>query len=235
MDLSKTHRDQYQGISDVQDSLFPRQTRFLEKTMAKHTHVMSFGWNIHDIRNSRVVWNNRGKTMFSQTALEKSIRKNRRVLKNYLELIYRILEMTYIKEYVDGDTAIIYAHTIKMCQQIRDYVAERLPHLDVRTAIGGDPYENRHEGTIVVTTEGSLGTGTDKKNLRTVVYTVNRSSPVAVDQTAGRLRDLRNRDTKFAYMFCTQIPKTVQYHKEKAQVLLQRAKSIRHFTVNESL
>jgi len=46
---------------------------------------------------------------------------------------------------------------------------------------------------IVVTTPQSLSTGIDKPNLRVVIQTVSISSEVTNVQSAGRLRDLKDR------------------------------------------
>ena len=66
----------------------------------------------------------------------------------------------------------------------------------------------------------------DIPNLRVVIQTVSVSSIQANIQNFGRLRKLKDRDTKYCYLYCNNIPKQKDYHMRRVELFRDRAASI---------
>jgi hypothetical protein len=116
-----------------------------------------------------------------------------------------------------------------MCKRLAADIRKRYPGRSVSTFVEGDPYSNLLESEICVSTIGSAGTAHDIAGLRVVILTVAIDSPVSNLQAIGRLRELPDRDVKFIYMFCEQIPKHKAYHRSKTQLLRGRVASYKEF------
>jgi superfamily II DNA or RNA helicase len=113
-----------------------------------------------------------------------------------------------------------------MCTEYTKVLKDRYPDLDVRRYVEDDPYENIIEADIRVTTVQSGGTAIDIPKLRVAIMTVSIDSPVSNLQALGRLRELKDRDVKFYYLYCVQIPKQVQYHRNRKLLFEPKVASV---------
>ncbi len=85
-----------------------------------------------------------------------------------------------------------------------------------------DPYDNVMNADISVSTIGSAGTGLDIPDLTTVILTVAINSSPSNIQGVGRLRQLKDKKTKFIYLTCSDIPKHREYHERKKVLLKEK-------------
>jgi ERCC4-related helicase len=107
------------------------------------------------------------------------------------------------------------------------YLKKKYPQLDVRRYCEDDPYEDVIEPDIRVTTILSAGTALDIPQLITVIMTNSVNSPVANLQTLGRLRELKDREVCFYYLFCEEIKKHVEYHHARKDLFYDRVENIK--------
>jgi hypothetical protein len=170
---------------------------------------------------------------YSHTTFEQSILKRPRLMIAYFDLINGLFNKDFLlrKENSTHKCMVFFA-TIEMCTEFVEYLSKKNPSLTIRRYTAEDPEEHLYESDVVVTTIGSAGTGKDVKGLITTILTVSIDSPVAVVQTTGRLRKPKDgMEVRLVYLFCRDIKKQVDYHRNKPLILDDRVVGI----VTESL
>lgn len=212
--LSATLESSDRFINDMYAVAYPLAHRRQSSEYKRYIEVTAITYQVTDYAKIRCT--QRGS--YNHTAYEQWIIKRKNILQNYLKLIYTVVEKEYLKKKKDGQRMLIFAATIEMCDIIREYIAKKVPHLTVSKYNAEDEYSVLMESDITSSTLGSSGTAVDIKNLITVLMTTAISSKQANLQALGRLRELKNdpdQTPHFLYLTCTDIPKHVNYQKEK--------------------
>lgn len=200
--------------------IFPYKTRYVDSNERPYLKSYSVIYNIYS--PEKIATTNRGDTKYSHTAFEESIMRHYPTFRDYKTLIKECLQMFYMKEYINGDKALIYFARIDMCSDIVEFLAKEFPNKKVYRYVSGDDYVTMLNSDIIVTTVGKLGAAIDIANLRTVIHTVPLDSAQQAYQNAGRLRELKDRDVKYISVFCEDIDKHIKYTREKLQLLQRR-------------
>lgn len=216
-------------IERVHKMIYPKEIRFDKIKMEQYIKVYPISYVYRDFQMARVRTTDYGSNNYSQNAYEQFLLKRPQFLANYLKLIATLIEITYLKDYQPGDKLAVYAGRIEMCGVIRDYLKTRFPKLDIRRYAENDPYDNVINADIRCTTLLSAGTAIDIPGLTTVLMTNSVDSPVQNLQTLGRLRKIPGRDVKFVYMYCSEIPKQTQYHRNRLKLFEDRVASIKEY------
>ncbi len=224
--LSATLMSNDNTLDTIQHMMFPKELRYDKVKMKKYIKTIPVSYDFKAFVKDRIQINERGANNYSHIAFERSILKNHRVKENYLNMMSNILQVGYVSNYEDGDKAVIFAATMNMCDAIVEHLKRRYPKYDIRRYMEKDPYENAIDSQIRVTTIQSLGTAIDVPGLRVTILTNSISSPVANLQVLGRLRELKDRDVKFFYIYCNHIPKQRAYHLDKLKLFSDRVLSI---------
>lgn len=214
-------------IKKVQHCMFPKEIRFDKVKLDQYIKVYAIAYRFLNFYKANLRTSERGSNNYSHNAFEKSILLNKEVSAKYLNFIVELIEKAYNKDYVKGDKLLIFASSIAMCTAITKHVRKEFPDFTVERFVEDDPYENMLKPDIRVSTILSCGTGKDIPNLRATIMTTSVSSTVSNIQALGRLRKLPDRDVKFYYVFCEQIPKHCQYHSSKKQLFQDRVASIK--------
>lgn len=222
-------------VEAIHKFMFPKEARFENVVKHKYIHVTSFSYRFENLKYDKIKWQQWGSNAYSQVMFEQSVMSRQKVLENYFKFIDSLLHNGYFKDYIKGDKAVIFAGTIAMCTKIVEYLKEIYPKLDIRRYVEDDPFINIIEPDIRVTTIISGGTAVDIPDLRCAIMTNAIQSPVSNLQAMGRLRQLKDRDVKFYYTYCEQIPKQVQYHKKKIELFEDRAVDQKDFRYNNWL
>lgn len=200
---------------------YPLSLRMRETAIDKYAIARCVMYYLSEGRKIQTI--ERGGNNYSHNAYEESIIKDGEFLDSYLNLIKYTLEVSFIKDYVKGQRAIIFAYKTEMCGIITDFLKEYYPHLDIRRYVAEDPIENMNDADIRVTTLGSGSTAHDITNLKTAILTVNVSSLQSNIQAFGRLRKIDGLITRFYYLICADIPKHMEYHNSKVEIFSERA------------
>lgn len=212
--LSATLESSDRFINEMYSIAYPLSTRRSSNVYVKYIDVTAITYRVNDYTKIRC--SQRGN--YNHTAYEQWIMKRKDVLKNYLEMIYAIVDKEYLKKRKDSQRMLIFAATIELCEIIRDHLAKRIPNLTVSKYNAEDQYSVLMESDITVSTLGSSGTAVDIKHLITVLMTTALSSKQSNLQALGRLRELRDypdQTPHFLYLTCLDIPKHVTYQKDK--------------------
>jgi hypothetical protein len=121
-----------------------------------------------------------------------------------------------------------------------DYLTEQYKikyyEFDVRRYVEDDPYENLMDGDIVITNLQKAGTNVDIPRLTTVCLWTAVDSRQSNIQGAGRLRALKDgRQPRFVWGSCINIPKHMEYHGRKMNLLKNRTCSLRDLRYNRTI
>jgi superfamily II DNA or RNA helicase len=206
--------------------IFPKQIRFDKIEMKKYIKLFPISYEISNFNASKIRTSPFGSNNYNHIEFEKSISKNTVKRDNYFMMLTRLVKDTYISGKMENDKLVVFCASIDMCTEYTKHLKEEFPDLDVRRYVVDDPYENVIEADIRVTTIQSGGTAIDIPNLRVAIMSVSVDSPVSNLQALGRLRELKDRDVKFYYLYCLQIPKQVGYHRNRKLLYQPKVASI---------
>lgn len=151
--------------------------------------------------------------VYSHTAYEKSIMRNRKLLESYLRMVYNYVKIGYLERRDKGEKCVVFAATVRMCTLITKYLNANCKGLKVKRYVEDDPLENILTADIGVTTLQSGGTAIDIPGLITCVQTIAVESIQANKQSLGRLRKIPGKEVRFYYLYNKKIPSHVKYHK----------------------
>lgn len=216
--LSATLLTKDPNLKRIQKMMFPREIRFEKIEMKKYIKIHSCGYSIIGFNRTKIRSTGRGSNMYSHVEFEKSMMAEKRLFMQYKAMITKMVKDNYIDTYLPGDKLAIFVSTEKMAKNICAELKANFPHLDIRTKLHADPYKNAIEPDVRVTTPQSCGTAVDIPNLRVTINTISIDSPNTNVQLLGRLRELKDRDARYYYLWCANIPKQKDYHLLKREV-----------------
>lgn len=223
--LSATLINNNPFIEKMYEVAFPKATRYDLLALDKYIKMYPVAYNFKEPAKIRTT--EYGGTSYSHIAFEKSIMGRPHVLQPYVAMLKYLIDISYVKHYQAGDKVLIFAGSIAMCTYLVNRFKHFYPNRDVRRYVEDDPYENILTAEICVTTLLSGGTAIDIEGLRVVIMSISVDSAQANIQGPGRLRKLADRDVKFYYTYCEQIPKQKEYHQRRVALLRDRVESIK--------
>jgi len=220
--LSATLDSNQRDMKKMYYILYPPTSRISNLVeVIPYTNVYAVRYYIEDIR---YIMYKRAQG-YNHILFEQSILKNSVMLNGYLKLIQSLFQEHYIDRRLPGETCLIYSSSVRMATVISNYIAEFYSEVDVRRYVEDDTYSDLMEGEVVSTTPNSASTAIDKKKLITVIQTVSMSSLQANIQTMGRLRKIEGRDTRYVYIYSTDIPNQLKMHNDRYQATHNKAAS----------
>jgi superfamily II DNA or RNA helicase len=215
--LSATLKADDPFLNRMYELTYPKDIRYAGLAYNKYIYAYSWLYQVkepHRLRTSE--W---GSTIYSHHAFEKSLVQNREILRQYLDMIMQSVRQFFLDQYKKGDRLLIYCSSIQMCTLVVARTTFEFKDLDVRRYVEEDPYENLMQADVSVSTLLSAGTGVDIPMLTTVILTTSISSSQSNIQGFGRLRNIPNKKLRFVYFVCSDIPKQIEYHEKKKDML----------------
>jgi superfamily II DNA or RNA helicase len=212
-------------LRSMHDIAYPIRDRCASPTL--DNYISSYAVHYRFDKPDKIRTSEFGSNNYSHGALEKSVMKHNPTMHAYLNLIDYTLSIGYANSKKVDKKCIIFAYSVDMCTTIAKFLEGKYPDYDVRRYVADDPYENLMQADVIVSTLGSAGTAVDIPNLTNVILTTAVDSIQSNIQSLGRLRKLDNGNTptEFHYFVCEDIPKHLEYHQRKKEMLSQRAKS----------
>lgn len=235
--LSATLRGDDDFINKIYKGTFPDEAYLKPPVYEKYIHVVAYR---HRLNNERYRINTKGFGGYSHVLLEKGILRNPKIFENYYQVCKRAFDEFYMNEYRDGQKACWFFATKNFCRKFEARLKRDYPGLDAYTFTGDesrqkDKADEYLKHRVLITTPGSCSTGKDIPKLFIVFACVAISSSQRNDQMQGRTRPIDawwpDLDPIFLYFVCDDIPKHLEYHKKRRQVL---AKKTKKFSVVES-
>lgn len=205
---------------------YPEQDRYKSPPPKKYIEARALHYKLEEFRRPIYTW--RGRKEYSHGAFEEWILKNDEMTERYLDMLKDVIDNSYILDYKAGDRLLVFCYSIKMASVMTEYLSAVYPDKTVERYVEDDEYRNVMEPDIRVSTVLSAGTGIDIKKLKVAVLTTAISSEQSNIQALGRLRELKDDDRPpiFYYYVCDSIPKQVEYHERKKELLKNRVISV---------
>lgn len=216
-------------IQRMYDFMLPEEIRHDGGELNVYIDAVQVDYYLKEPDKARTVG---GTGMYSHATYEQWIMSDKERLQNYLRAIFNYLLKVWIVDKLDGERIIIWSATIEMVEELVAYFRKRAPDLIINKFVSGDPYFILQDSDIISSTLGKSGTAVDIADLTQAHMTTNISSYNANLQALGRLREIVKGPFKdvpliFFWYTCMNIPKHVEYAKEKKELIKDRVKNIR--------
>lgn len=224
--LSATLLSEDHTTRRVHKVVYPDKAVYGDNLLVKYADVYPIAYSMSEDYKRHIKTTNYGSNNYSHIAFEQSILRRDRYLHLYYKLIKTTIDDYYINDYKENDKVIIFVSTVNLATKLTEFLKDQYPDKIVNRYCEDDDYEDLMTAEMIVSTVISAGTGVDIPNLRVGIQTVCISSPVSNLQSFGRLRQLPDRDVKFCYTYCNNIPKQKQYHLKRVELFSDRAANI---------
>lgn len=228
INMSATLKDG--GFKDsIVDIMFPKEWQpTTEVSREPYIDCYALMYNFQNpgqIRTTR-----RGSSDYSHMAYEEFILKDKKLTANYFKLIAHWVENEYINQKVSTQRACIFVSSVDMATQLTKYLDNRFLHISFAryAASTGDNYEEAKQKNVLITTVQSFGTGFDLDDLLCALLTTALQAPKTNEQVLGRLRQLKKfpgTNPRFYYFVCLDIPKHINYHKNKEILFIGKVRN----------
>lgn len=210
-------------------ALYSPSDVYHDNMLVKYLDVHMVSYNVSDYALKHLKWTVRGGPMngaYSHNNFEKSLVRNPKLLKSYINLIVEQLQVHYFDRYLKNDKVIIFVSSIDLATRLVKYF--RTIFTDYKTVryVEKDSYEEMLTGDIIVSTILSAGTGLDIPNLRVGIQTVSTASLKQNIQSSGRLRRLPDRDVRYVCLFSRRLGKQLDYSHIRIKLYKQYASTI---------
>lgn len=239
LNLSATLIPSTDAEARAQRSLLGPDDIYGDKMIRKYTDFVALDYNIAPFWLQKLRWtNSRGnRGMYSHSKFEESLMKDKKILAAFLKMVGDIVEMMFVDKMVAGQKAMIFFYTVKMTEYATEYFQLRWPNLKAAKFTADNKLSEIEDPTVtfILTTPGSAGTGIDIKYLAYVLNTVSISSEKLNLQIAGRLRELKDMDTTFSYLYSSKIDKQANHHEVRTKQFEPIAATYQHMRVPNGL
>lgn len=231
--LSATLKSNDNFVNGLYETIYPIDSRYEGLEWDKYIKVDALGYGLKDPTKVRYkAYGGR----YNHIVFEEWIMADKNRLRNYFDMIQRIIEVGYLKGYQEGMKCLIFFGSKQMCEVAALHFKDLFPNHSTHAYTGDHDSEILHSNDIVCTTLGSSGTGKDIKGLRTVILTTALFARERNIQVLGRLRKLEEMfpgvDPKFYYLVCRDIDKHMQYHRNKVVLFKDYAKEVKSSNTN---
>lgn len=202
-------------VGAMEKTLFIEDNRCDVDPPTNHVHLRSYQFRFQDKPPPHL-----GAMGYNHMKFESSIFKKPRLLNSYLRNLGNIFHRDFYTTREGKDRAVIFFATVNMVKAFTELLEKGLPDLNIVSYLAGDDESKYDNANVIVTTTKKAGTGTDFDDLTYVLQTIMISSIGENYQNIGRLRNLKDRKTTFSYVWCSDIPKHLGYHKKRQKDLI---------------
>ncbi|MDD2819143.1 MAG: DEAD/DEAH box helicase family protein [Candidatus Nanopelagicales bacterium] len=209
-------------VKRVHDVVYPKNWVYDPGELNRYADVYALTYSMPPQALRSIKTSHRGSSSYSHTAFEQSVMAVTNIKHFYLRLIEGVFLDFFVQKYEAGDKCLIFVGTVKMASLLTKYLTEKFPEYSVKRYCEEDPFDNLLTADVSVSTIISAGTAVDIPDLRVVIQTVSVSSTVANVQSLGRLRELKNKDVRFCYLFAENINKQKTYHYKRKELFRDR-------------
>ena len=233
--LSATIDSNDKFLTKMRAIAYPHKDRYSGLAYDKYIEVRAMEYSIENASKIRC---KNFKGQYSHTAFEKSLMKQKTLLKEYFELIYDTLKTEWSNDRKDGMKALLFCATVELCTLLTDFLRGKYPTLKVGRYVSADDYNKMLENEITVSTVLSAGTGVDIPGLVYCLMTTAIDSVQTNEQALGRLRKPKqwpDLTPVFTYLYCTDIPRHVVYHVNKKRFFDGKCKVHKTFISSHKL
>ncbi len=123
-----------------------------------------------------------------------------------IDMIETLVDLFYEQDYINDNAVIVSAYHSKINKKLKPKILE--------------------ESNLIITTDSSLGKGIDVQGLTRVISCINTSSTISINQMAGRLRYIPDKELYYIDMVDTgftdirrQLSSRMQYYRKMAKTI----------------
>lgn len=221
-------------VKTIFNNHYPPRIRYGEDEFTQHVDIFSYSYTL-------------GNMLMPQKAYHTANGYNHSKMEDYLlrkmptklEYVYdRFYATAIYSHYVNirkpGQKLLILCSTIEMCKWFKRRMEIDLPKEDnfkICIYVNGTSDDELEVNDIIVSTPGSAGTGTDIKDLLTVIMTVATGSDILNKQSLGRLREIFGVTPNYAYFWNRDIIPHCNYQETRRITFTQRGKNYKEYTL----
>lgn len=182
--------------------VFPSEIRYNTDAYDKYVNIFEYSYSLGLVPEKYIV-TNKG---YSQIRFEKWLMKKRsKLFFLYYEVILPSVQNHFIDVKKEGQKCLILVRLKDFAKTLCSMLQHNIKDLNIGTYFYETPVEELENLDIIISTIGSLGVGSDIKNLKTVILFESFAAKSWILQTLGRLRKLKNDTPEFVYLQCTDI------------------------------
>lgn len=213
----------------VLDLHYPKSIRFAG-SVPNHVHIYDIVFTLN-MEVKKFHYTQRG--MYSHIGLEGWLLKGGcHFLDKIIKRVYiPLLEQHYVQVRKPGQKCFVLTVTTDYAETIKNYLSEEFPNLNVVTYFSSCDDEPDPKADIIVTTLKSGGTGTDVKNLITVLNTVAVKSSPENKQNVGRLRTIDGVNPRYIFVTWKDVPPQSEYRQDRLEIYKEKAKELFRETI----
>lgn len=207
----------------VHQIIYPSSCRYVGAEWKRYITATALRYNLEEPHKARFKDHRKN---YSHVIYEQYLMRSKEKLKHYLNMVGN-LTGDFLKNRSPGQKYLIFASTVDMCGIIVDDLKRRFKDVIIGRYVAEDELAEIYGYDIIVTTPGSGGTGIDIPDLAKALATCAVSSAKLNVQMLGRLRELKNypgEEPEYQYLVCYDIPKQVEYHKQKLEMFKDKVK-----------
>lgn len=171
----------------------------------------------------------RGGMNYSHGAYENWIMKDKKRLKNYIDMIiWCIDEYHFNADDQEGIKFAVFFRLTEMCEIVAKALRRTYFGVDINVFIADTPEDVLKTSDGIITTIESCGTAKDIRNLKLALLSRNLNKREKNEQVKGRLRrmvDYPEVTPVFIYLNNTLVPKHMEYHENKIRQFEGKVKS----------
>lgn len=165
------------------------------------------------------------KNTYNHTRYETIMLKDKKRLTRYLEMVARIAEGLFIKDFKKGQKCLLLFARVIFIDAVLKHLKKKYPKIKIGKHVAGCKYEDLLKNDITLSTIKSAGTGVDIINLRECVMFHATDSEKDNIQILGRCRPLKDFPEvtpRFTWLTCMSIPHHTRYANNKKRYLSGR-------------
>lgn len=210
---------------------FPKHTRYNKMGYNKYIDAISLYYRL---RSDKIIGQVNRMPMYSHVQFEEKLMRDKRTKQRYFEMIEKIMQDFWKKDYQKGQKALVFFSLKKTCTDFQLWMKIRHTGMNVVRYIQGDNYEKFKECDIGISTYGKAGTAVDLKGLLLSIVTVPMSKDQANLQILGRTRVDRvwHKTPKVVFLHAKGITKHRRYDVERGKLFQGKVKN--HITIHHT-
>lgn len=136
--LSATLEPSDKFLKKMYGIIYPIETRMKGIDNERYIDVLAIGYKINGNP-----WCKRN-GVYSHVSYENEILKNKQCTKVYMKLIYEVVKEHYLEKKQKGQKMLIFASTVMMCMQIRDYLKQYISDHSIAKYTAEDNWEEKY-------------------------------------------------------------------------------------------
>lgn len=166
--------------------IYPVNIRFGADVRDKYIDIWSYGYRYYV--PEQCYMRMRG---YNHSGYEKYFFKRPTKLRWFFEtVLVPLINCHYDSRCKKGDRCLIFFNTLNLIKEAEKFLKHQYPHRKVGVYVGESEDMEYNKYEIIISNAKKAGTGTDIKELYTVINTISYASPTMTEQMLGRLRKL---------------------------------------------